>query len=401
MNITRKTWNNYISLLRNINTKAADELETWINVNFSGREITADYVDESGYNIVDVAYIITNKYGNSSAAVSAGMYDSLAELSDAFVSPAELAPTPEYGEVAKTVQGVLKTSQNVKELSGAVSRLVKRTGADTTLKNAERDRAQFAWVPNGDTCAFCLTLASRGWQYMSKKALKNGHAEHIHSNCDCTYAIRFDKKTQVEGYDPDKYREMYENAEGNTPQERINSMRREQYAARRDEINSEKRIAYRSRKDLSEQKALTDITQEYYDKATPGRGTVERAKGFSDVNGEARTADWIQYVFGGDIICLADDHPEGELNPDYLWNGKLWDLKSPTSSRDSTIKKRIKHGIEQIAENPGGVIIDITNSDRDIGYLEELLSVVVPGKATSGTDFLIKDGARVKVIRYN
>ncbi|MCD8354908.1 MAG: polymorphic toxin type 50 domain-containing protein [Clostridiales bacterium] len=62
---------------------------------------------------------------------------------------------------------------------------------------------------------------------MSKKALKNGHAEHIHANCDCQYAVRFDGKSTVEGYDPDEYLEMYENAEGSTTQEKLNSMRRQ------------------------------------------------------------------------------------------------------------------------------------------------------------------------------
>ena len=39
---------------------------------------------------------------------------------------------------------------------------------------------------------------------------------------DCTYAVRFDKNTDVEGYEPEKYLEMYQNAEGDTPQEKIN-----------------------------------------------------------------------------------------------------------------------------------------------------------------------------------
>ena len=89
-----------------------------------------------------------------------------------------------------------------------------QVGADTTLKNAERDGAQFAWVPHGDTCAFCIALASRGWQYKSKKAMRNGHAEHIHAHCDCEYAVRFDGKSTVAGYDPDKYLEEYYDANG-------------------------------------------------------------------------------------------------------------------------------------------------------------------------------------------
>ena len=38
--------------------------------------------------------------------------------------------------------------------------------------------------------------------------------------------MRFDNKTEVEGYDSDKYLEMYENAEGNTWREKLNAMRR-------------------------------------------------------------------------------------------------------------------------------------------------------------------------------
>ena len=98
--------------------------------------------------------------------------------------------------------------------------------APTTLQNALRDGAEFAWIPAGETCAFCLTLASNGWQRASKQAIKKGHAEHIHSNCDCAYAVRFNSRTNVAGYDPDRYRSMYRHAEGRTPQDKINSMRR-------------------------------------------------------------------------------------------------------------------------------------------------------------------------------
>lgn len=145
------------------------------------------------------------------------------------------------------MEGTAK-KKNKNMVSGSIGRLVKRTGQDTLLTNALRDGAQFAWVPNGDTCAFCLTLASRGWQKMSKKALKNGHAEHIHSNCDCTYAVRFDNRTQIPGYDPDAYKQMYDSAEGRSPTEKVNSIRRIKYQENKDRINAQKRAAYMERK---------------------------------------------------------------------------------------------------------------------------------------------------------
>ena len=53
----------------------------------------------------------------------------------------------------------------------------------------------------------------------------------------------------VEGYDPQKYLDMYENAEGNTSKERINSMRREFYDQNKEKINAQKRAAYEKMKE--------------------------------------------------------------------------------------------------------------------------------------------------------
>lgn len=133
--------------------------------------------------------------------------------------------------------------------------MVKRAGADTTLKNARRDGAQWAWVPHGDTCPFCITLASRGWQTASAKTLKGDHAEHIHSNCDCEFAVRFHSGTNVAGYDPEKYLKQYRDAGSD-----VNAMRRIDYAANRERINAQKRAAYAAqayRKDLGAASKIT------------------------------------------------------------------------------------------------------------------------------------------------
>ena len=169
------------------------------------------------------------------------MYEATASAQGVVVPTAEIADLPEYGEVAKAVHGTMKQSQT--NVPSTIARLVKQVGADTTLKNAMRDGAQFAWVPHRDTCAFCITLASRGWQNISKKALRNGHAEHIHAHCDCEYAVRFDGKSTVAGYDSDKYLEEYNNAGGD-----INAMRRIRYKENKDAINARKRELYAERK---------------------------------------------------------------------------------------------------------------------------------------------------------
>lgn len=242
MQITLKSWMRYTDRLSRLSNKAADDIKRYVRDHggYSSPDFDMD-------NFIEYSYAVARKYSNGSAALSAQMYDAIADLSGKFVPPAEMADIPTYGEVAKTVQGVIKTSQNEEEMAGAVARLVKRTGVRTTTQNARRDGAQFAWVPMGDTCAFCIALASRGWQ----NARSADHEEHIHSNCDCTYAIRFNNKTNVQGYDPDKYYEQYANADGGTPNEKINSMRRKYYAQNRDEILAQKASATEKREELN------------------------------------------------------------------------------------------------------------------------------------------------------
>lgn len=230
--ISKKEWDNYITLMRQVNEKAAMDLVSYMRHRFGAGLIDpTTLTSEERKELIDYAYAIVNKYGEASAALAAEMYDATAILEGRYLAPAELAPIAEYGDVARAVNGTILQSGNFEEIASAATRWVKMAGADTTLHNAIRDGAQFAWIPAGMTCAFCLTLASRGWQPASMQIIKDGHAEHIHSNCDCQYAVRYTKETVIEGYNPEEYLSMYQHAEGRTPQERINSMRRQAYAA--------------------------------------------------------------------------------------------------------------------------------------------------------------------------
>lgn len=242
MQITARTWNEYITRLSRLNRTAGQKMQEYITL----------YGTADTDALIAYAYALITRYGEGSAELACQMYDALAEAQGALVPAAEPAATASYGEVARMVNATKQ--QNPATLSNGVSRLVKRAGADTTLKNACRDGAEWAWVPNGDTCAFCITLASRGWQKASEKVLKGGHAEHIHANCDCEFAIRFDHRTTVAGYDPEKYLQQYRDAGSD-----VNGLRRIDYAARKDIINAQKRAAYQlQQKNRGQKVFITD-----------------------------------------------------------------------------------------------------------------------------------------------
>ena len=238
MQISAKTWNEYITRLSQLNQKAG--------------QLMREYMDTHGTantdDLVAYAYGLVTKYSEGSAELACQMYEALAEAQGVYVPAAEPAETASYSEVARMVNAT--KDQNPANLPNGVSRLVKRAGADTTLKNAVRDGAEWAWVPHGDTCPFCITLASNGWQKASDKVLKGGHAQHIHAHCDCEFAVRFSRSVNVAGYDPDEYYRQYRKAGGD-----INKMRRIDYAARKDAINAQKRAAYAARKAYTNQAA--------------------------------------------------------------------------------------------------------------------------------------------------
>lgn len=244
-------WANYVNKLSKLDTTATEKVGAWLNryPNFSFSN--ADDMQK----LIRYAYGISTRYGEGAAALACEMYDAVGLASGLFLEPAEPADPAEFSEVAKAITGTAKT-KNAEIVSSSIGRLVKRAGADTTLKNGLRDGAEFAWIPNGDTCAFCLTLASRGWQRASMDLIKNGHAEHIHGNCDCTYAVRFNSNISYRGYDPEKYRKMYYDAplrEGETPnaKNRVKALRRQIYSENKEIINAQKRSAYAKRIELN------------------------------------------------------------------------------------------------------------------------------------------------------
>ena len=356
MQITEKAWVEYITKMSQISQKAADLMQSWVQKNGL----------ENDKALLDYAYALSQHYGQAIGALSCQMYEATAAAQGVIVPTAEVADLPDYGEVAKAVKGTKKQSPN--NIPGTLARLVKQVGADTTLKNAERDGAQFAWVPHGDTCAFCIALASRGWQYRSKKTLRNGHAEHIHAHCDCEYAVRFDGKSTVAGYDPDKYLEEYYDANGD-----INEMRRKRYAQNKDVINARKRELYASKKAEKLEKLrrsdilisgarITDLNsaeadefaEMYYEEI---RHFSTDSKKIADNLGkeESDIRKIKAYLFEDDSLIDPDTGESRQFDPDCaiaqswqrLMNGKDIKLHDKTLIEHELLEMKIKQ------ENPG------------------------------------------------
>ena len=238
MIIPEAAWGEYIEELAKIDRLATERMQKYID----SHQIDSE---EAIQQMVGVAYGISTYYGEAAAELAAEMFDLFSD------EPAEPADTASYRDINNAVRGALKMAPMAVLVAGAVGRAVKLAGQDTTLKNAIQFKAQVAWIPRGDTCPFCIMLAGEGWKTAYPGMLKDGHARHIHSNCDCAYAIRKTEDTEYAGYDPDKYRKQYDNADGATESEKLNAMRRMYYQQNAEKIRAQKRDSYERTKALN------------------------------------------------------------------------------------------------------------------------------------------------------
>lgn len=268
MEISLKDWKNYIDKLSQLSAKAGASMQA--------------YVDKYGFSdrkaLIDYAHALVVKYGEGSAALACLMYDAIAEFEGLFLPAAMPADVLTYNETARAINGALKQSPSGQLLDSTVQRMVKQAGADTTLQNAVRDNARFAWVTQGDTCPYCMMISAIGWQNANTRTLAdNKHAQHIHGNCDCQYVVDFKGDLKVSGYDPDKLKEnilsnvdferyaykgekiedyrdlttvyndfLAENGKKSKRGNRngLNELRRMDYAKNKESINEKKREAY-------------------------------------------------------------------------------------------------------------------------------------------------------------
>lgn len=247
MTISKEVWTNYIDGLETISESVKKIVMKYIE--------THDVDSEEGRaTFIRYCYGLSTKYGEAAAEFACEMYDAISALEGDY-EPAEPAEPATYQDVAKAVNGTLKNLLRVEIAGAAIGRLVKLCGQDTTLQNAIRDKAYFAWIPVGDTCPFCLSIAAEGWKIATSKALAGGHAEHIHGNCNCAYSIKHKEDTNYDFYKPEVYQEIFANAEGSTEEEKLNSVRRMAYDENSAKIRAQKRSAYERSKLLESSEA--------------------------------------------------------------------------------------------------------------------------------------------------
>lgn len=140
---------------------------------------------------------LVGTYGEVSGALAADYYDTL--RTEAKVRGAHRSALAAPIDAEKVTQSASWASQplfdDVADASAALSRaqgvsqrLVQETGRNTLFDNGRRDPAKPRWarVPIGDSCDFCIMLASRGAVYLSSDSAGAMTGFHDHDDCQPT-----------------------------------------------------------------------------------------------------------------------------------------------------------------------------------------------------------------------
>lgn len=146
---------------------------------------------------------------------------------------------------------------------------------------------------------------------------------------------------------------------------------------------------------------ITDVTKDYIANGVDTKGTIViddgcRVNLHSD---EVKVAMILKRTIGGNIRIVDERINYPQKSPDYIWDGKSWDLK--TISSEKAADSAIRHGLKQIEKMPGGIILYLKNDDIDKHRLLEIIQSRLCRSAEFDIDvILLKKEDVYQVLQY-
>jgi hypothetical protein len=259
----------------------------------------------------------------------------------------------------------------------------------STVDEAVRANADFQWkaglepkvtrLAKYDCCKWCQSLEGT---YRYEDVSDSGNdVWRRHKNCKCliVYAPRKGKAVDVRTRKP---------VDDEETQKRLDFVKEQ-------EIKQNKIVYQRNNE------KIIDVTTDFFKQYEKGKITFQEGFNFKDKEDEIKVGKFISKIFGGDLMHLAESKEKNKRSPDYLWYKKLWEFKSPESKNG--INKRMQLGVNQILENPGGLIIDMKKTklseEEFINFVAEKM-VSRFRKLGGGYCILLNDEILLTVLEY-
>lgn len=152
--------------------------------------------------------ILIEEYGRVAEVTAADWYEDIykerSRLSAKGLSNEQMARARAKWAIGESWNG--KHAQSLALLELVTDEMVRQFGRDAVQESAKANKRMYARVPVGETCSWCLMLASRGFAYHSETDA--GKMAKFHGDCDCE--IVPDNGVIPDGYDADVLYEQYQ-----------------------------------------------------------------------------------------------------------------------------------------------------------------------------------------------
>lgn len=146
---------------------------------------------------------------------------------------------------------------------------------------------------------------------------------------------------------------------------------------------------------------VIDVKKEYLRNAEAGVGTIRAEDGYSHTlhKDEVKASQWILKNFGGNISLKNESKEDGVHTADYLWDGLLWDLKTPDGNGKRTIDNQFKNISKQISDAPGGMIMDCSNLSFTNNEIIAMTSKRIRLNHFEGDVIIKRDNTVISILR--
>lgn len=317
--------------------------------------------------VIAVLEALMPTYTDLSAARAADFYDEVRHEQNASGVYSSVADSRWKSEATRAairglIESVNKTHETEQFKTQTLQRVdaeVRRAANECLAYNASRDPAKpsYARVPVGETCGFCLMLASFGFTYTSEEA-----AHHSHANCNCRVVPSFGK-AEVRGYDPGEVYTRYNDCSATLGGR--DGIRAEWSALPKEERG--KYIAKHGNKEgeafekfVNKRMAAEIETRdpEWFTTGKVSEPTYKKPRS-ALLEHEQAGVDWL--CENGFKLETVEENPKAPANLDLKMNGRLWEMKNVTNV-GSSVKNQMSRAKKKWAKlgNPGEAYVVMT-----------------------------------------
>lgn len=240
---------------------------------------------------------------------------------------------------------------NIDDYLDYISKWIQSAGRMQVQNNIRMDPTQPRWarIPKGETCEFCLMLASRGFDYLTEETASLGGSFH-NGACDCAVVPSW-VESKISGYNPYLLEQRWQ-ACVDTVALLTTEKEYDKYvqAFVPDDRHPEP-FSYSHWKRNLELAEARQRSKQWLNGGDPPVVTYLKSRErIEKVEPRDLFAIDILQANGFILTTLEEDAPKGYSNIDLRIGAQLWEIKSPTSTSERVVEANLRKAKKQFGK---------------------------------------------------